>query len=253
MTDIELPAQSAPKQGNTTLLIVAIVMALMTVILTNVYIEMVKREVEQAGIIVYKLRRNIEPGSVIKDKDLVEVKIPAQFAESLPGRIKPEEKSNWVNNNNAPVERLVREGEMLTTDLFTSDARQIDYKITPGKRGCPLPLSSRTAPGLLKPGMFIDVLGTFPMGGSQLPKTHVVMEHVKVIAVGALTEESDAARRSSYSNITVEVEPTEAEILITTAKYIGKEGFDILIRQPKDNQPRFLGINPEVRKLVGLD
>ncbi len=253
MADIELPPQPIQREGNTTLLIVAIVMALVTVILTNLYIGMVRSEMAESGVEYYKLVRTIEPGEYIRDNDLKPARTTADFAESIPGLIRPEDKNIYVNNKNSPVMRMVYEGEPLVTDIFTAPSHQVDHKITAGKRGCPLPLSSRTAPGLLKPGMYVDILGTFPMGGSQLPRTFVVIPSVKVIAVGSITEQRDTDRRMNYSNITIEVEPRDAEHLVAIAKYIGKEGFDVLIRQPKDAQPGIAGVSAEVLKLVGIE
>ena len=70
MADHELPSP-VQREGNTTLLIIAIVMALITVVLTNVYLHMVRTEAQQATTTVFKINRNISPGTIIRDKDAV--------------------------------------------------------------------------------------------------------------------------------------------------------------------------------------
>ena len=251
MAEIDTRVANVPRAAagsNTTLLIVAVVMALFVVVLTNVYITLVRREVEDQGIVVYRLKRDVTPGYKIREQDLEQVRIPKAFAEYGSEYIKPADLPNQLGR---AVLSGAKQGSPFTTQLFTKDSQQLDFQIAEGMRGCPLPISSRTAPGILRPGMYIDLYATFPMPG-QLPKTLAVMERVKVVAVGSVTEGDESDRRISYSTVTVEVDPEAAKALLAISKFIGREGFDPLVRQPRDTSG-LTGINPEVLKLVGLE
>lgn len=256
MAEIDSRVANVPRpaaaRSNTMLLGAAVGIAIFAVVLTNIYITMVRQQVEDQGIVVYKLLRNVEPGYSLRSKDIEEVRIPSKFEEYASGWMKAADMDNYVDVPKLRILRSARQGDPVTLDLWQEESTQLDYKITPGKRGCPLPISSRTAPGILRPGMYIDLYATFPMPG-QVPKTLPVMEYVKVVAVGSVTEDTNTDRRISYSTVTVEVEPADAQALLTISKFIGSEGFDPLVRQPKDNQPTFLGINPEVKQLAGLE
>lgn len=237
------------RSGSTTLLIVAIALGLVTVILTNLYISAVRSEAAAEQITIYELNKNVAPGHQLDaDDDLRKVRVPAQFKESMSDAITPSALPNW---NGQAVKRYAQEGDPLTFDLFTAAGQAVDHQIADGMRGTPLPLTSRTAPGLLRPGMFIDILATFHRDGEQ--KTLVVMERVKVVAVGAQTAESEGEARGRFNAVTVEVAPGEARALLTVARHVGEEGFDAIVRNPKDEQTRFIGINPAVQQIVGIE
>ena len=240
---------AAGGSGNTTLIVVALVMGGLTVLLTNLYISAVKAEARGGQITVYRLTHGVEPGHVlVARRDLREVHIPEAFRESMSDAITPAALENWEGE---PILRFAPEGAPLTFDLFTAEADALDTKIAPGMRGTPLPLNSRDAPGVLRPGMFIDLsITTNPENN---PRTLQVMERVRVIAIGSDTEPGGAGRRPSYSTITVEVKPEEALALQTISAFIGREGFGVSVRNPRDEATDFIGINPAVRELIGIE
>ena len=236
-------------EGSTTLIIVALAMGALTVLLTNLYISAVRAEARGERITVYKLTRNVEPGDVLNPRsDLREVYIPQTFAESMSDAITPAALDNWIDQ---PILRFAPEGAPLTFDLYTAEAADFATQIAPGMRGTPLPLNSRDAPGVLRPGMFIDLsMTTTDAQGS--PETLPVMQRVRVIAVGGDTEPGGPGG-SSYSTITVEVRPEEALALQTISAFIGREGFGVSVRNPRDEETDFIGINPAVQELVGIN
>lgn len=250
------PVARPPQSGSSpTLIIVAVVLGLVTVVLTNFYINMVRKDVEGRSMHVYRLNRTLEPGERLNVyKDLIPLSVSDKFRESMdamsviitnPGDLP-------VNYHDQPVTRRVNQSEFLSPSFFTGTGKTVDYQVTQGKRGTPLEINSRNAPGLLRPGMYIDISAEFTVPGKKVPQAMRIMERVKVIAVGAVTDESAGNRRINFNTITVETEPAEDLALLTIAKFVGKDGFDISIRNPTDMDAR-IGVNKQVLGLLGLD
>ncbi|MEX2672996.1 MAG: Flp pilus assembly protein CpaB [Phycisphaeraceae bacterium] len=243
------PGRSTTNTGGSgTVMIVAIVLGLLVVILTNVYIAMVRSEAAGRSVEVYRFNKELQPGHVLSERrDLVLVRIPEEFADSISGAIGPDNIISWDGQRLA---QSAREGDPLTTALFRESREALDHKIADGKRGIALPVNSRNASGLLRPGMLIDILGTFSEEGDA-PRTLPVMERVRVVAVGTSTDEA-GGRPGTFGSITVEVEPDDAEALLTIARQVGRDGFDIAVRNPREDRTNFVGVNATVKDLIGI-
>ncbi len=94
-------------------------------------------------------------------------------------------------------------------------------KYPKGFRALSIPISGAAAvSGMIKPGDYVDILGTFTMPSRTNPQltenvTTTLFPKVKVLAVGnRLGTDSDTQSRSGYSTITFEVEPAVAEVLV---------------------------------------
>ena len=244
--------------GGAKLMIVAVLLAVVAVLLTNFYIEMIRREVTEKGFKVYKLTKPLSRDTPLEKKHVEPVAVPKKFAASF-------RSLNTINEidlkiylaERAPLQRSAKEGELLTYEMFTSEGgRNLDQNIRKGKRWVSLPINSRTVPGALRPGMFVDIAGTFPTGGS-LPETLPVMELVKVEALGtrvAVASENDTRRSAArrYQTLTIEVTPEEAAKLTEVQKLLEGE-FDLLLRNPDDNERPNIpngGVNPVLVDLV---
>lgn len=245
------PATSAapPAQGNTTLIIVAVVMGVIVVALSNWYINSIRKQVNQATITIYKLNKPVEPGDKFRsDRDVAKVIVPKSLADGFSDALREKDLSAW---HNQPFKQPARENDLLTMRLFV-ESGGIDGSLPEeGMAAVPLPVSSKNAPGVLRPGMRVDIIATLTQEG-RLPQAIPVMRNVRVRAVGTRTD-GGSERRGSYSSITVQVTPKEAVQLLTVSDFVGKDGFHVIVRNPADDDVDFVGVNKEVLKIVGLE
>lgn len=242
---------------NTKLVIVAVVLAAIAVVLTNFYIVQIKQENQLQSFPVYILQVPLSVGDRLKTRDIREVRVPdtQTFRETFDQMGYIDEKSLEVRvTGKEPLRRSARAGEILLFRHFTSpQSDAIDQNIARGKRLKVLSINSKTVPGALRVGMFVDLEAAFQtqFGVQVLP----VMERVKVIALGTATSYESASSRvsqSRYSSITIEVTPDQAtQMNLIERVMIGD--FDLTVRNPGDTELSKIpsgGINPAVVELV---
>ena len=255
---IPLPtaAQQAAATGssNMTLIIVAVAIGLIAAGINFWYIGRVEQQISLTSKTCYRLANPMSPGQKLRvDKDLVEAPMPAQYADSLVDLVKDNrgETSERKVMEGQVFARAAKQGEMLSRNMFTSDTVTLDAKVAKGMRACPLPINSRNPAGILRAGMYVDLVGDFTLAGTKNPRSLTVIEHVKVLAVGTNMDETGKTARTG-TNITVEVNPEVGNRLLTIAKFIGRDGFDVLIRNSDDLT--YKGeVSHEVLKIVGLE
>ncbi len=122
---------------------------------------------------------------------------------------------------------------------FTS-ARGLAMIIKDGMRAISLSVSGAEAlSGMIQPNDRIDILGTFPfpskeIEGAMETVTLTLLQDVSVLAAGQKLANQVATRssRSSYSSITVEVTPREAELLVFAQQMKGR--ITLALRNPGD-------------------
>jgi Flp pilus assembly protein CpaB len=247
---LQLPQRpvQTDNSSNMTLVVVAIVMGLLTVAINTWYIGSIRKQIEKDSFIVYKFSHNIDAGHKLNvAKDLVPQLVPNSFIKSFDTAITS---LDIDARKDQPLLRPAQENELLTHGFFTGGSGLLDQKVTTGKRAVALDINSRNTTGLLRPGMYIDLSANFIPPDSK-PRNIVVIEHLRVIAVGGVTDDSSKAR-SSFSTVTVELEPQVIDQLLTIQKYIGKDGFDVRVRNPGDDYTKYVNINEEILRLVGL-
>lgn len=254
----QAPVPNQPDEGNPKLLIIAIALAVVAVVLTNIYIERVRRQVEENSFDVYVLTRAVRPGDRMTERDVRKLAVPQKFKDSFEGLGAMDEaglKTRLAERET--LQRAASAGSVLTYAMFLAEGGDdLDRNIAPGKRLVSLPVNSRTAPGALREGMFVDIEATFATGAS-LPVTLPVMENVKVVALGTRTvydDDTGARQRpiARYQSITIEVSPDEATHLSMVQRLMIGD-FDLHLRNPRDAaRPKIPegGINPAVLDLI---
>lgn len=238
------------------LLLVAVLLAVASVVLTNLYVAQVRAQVDQQSFEVFLLTASVQPGEVLRQNNVRSVRVPMSFATSF-------EQLGYVDRSalearmydREPVQRAATQNAIVTFSLFTPPGgADIDRQITPGRRWISLPINSRTAPGSLRIGMFVDLEGVF-IGEDGRTTILPVMERVKVIALGDETmfdPDDMAARRRSFQTMTIEVSPAEATQLNMAQRVVVGE-FHLHMRNPGDEQLVKIpegGVNPRVMSLV---
>jgi len=249
-------AKAKPTTGSTTLVIVALSLALLAVILTNVYIGMVRSQADADRITVYTLTRTVYPGDKLDEDDVQPKPFPGEFEQTFSNRVKPESLELRIGT---VIRRTAEQGAPLTHDLFTEpEDRDIDLRITPGMRLYALPVNNRTVPGNLRPGMIVDLEAPFRVAGTQtlvLP----VMEQVKVMAVGKrdIADEtaSDRGRSrpiTSFDTISIQLTPEQATQM-SMIQRLTVGDFDLHLRNPGDETTPKIpagGINPRILEML---
>jgi len=228
-------AKSNSNSGSTTLVIVALTLALLAVVLTNVYIGMVRTQADADRVEVYVLDRTLYPGEKLKDRDITLKRYPGEFREIFANRVA--DPSVRVGDT---IMRLAEQGAPLTHDLFTPpEERDLVTEINEGMRVYALPVDNRTAPGNLKPGMLVDLEAPFRISGREAIIVPV-MERVRVLAVGRrdiVAESQDNSTRSrpisSFNTISIELTPLQATQMSMIQRMAVGE-FILHLRNPGD-------------------
>lgn len=245
-----------PQQGGAKLVIVALLLALVSVVLTNVYISLVKRQMAEQTFDVFTLTRSVRTDDQLRDRDIQAVAVPQRFKQQFE-KLGVMSKVDLDARRGQMVQRSMPQGALVTYDLFLAPEGAADVnKIPPGMRQFSLPLDPNQQPGSLRPEMKVDITAPFNLGG-EVPVVMTVMEDVRVAAVGRFTatEDNDSGRSrriSGYRNFTIVVKPEVAKRL-AMIKNLAVGGFQLLIRNPGDNSvPRIPNgeINPQLEELL---
>lgn len=245
-----------PQQTNVPLIIIAVSLGLITGIGNYWYVQRIKSQQALNTITVYKLNRSVEPGQTLRREDVSEIKIPAQYEEVyVEGMGAITDKALSVQADRK-FQRYANTSALLTWELFTRPGQggAEAVNLADGHRAVPIPVSTETAPAFLEPGMTVDINATLTPPGRKT-ETMLIMERVRVIAVGGRTQPAPDGRNRSYNTITIEVTPEESRALSTIQRYAEDEQFQILYRDSGDTAIEIESgtVNPDVLRLLGLD
>lgn len=247
--------QSPP--GSNRLVIIAAVVALAAVIVVNLYVAMIKRQVQEGQFTVYRLTTTLKPGDKLSKNDVEAVPMPKRYRKSFDGMVLEEAGGGdaaLTAQLGVRVKAPARLNQFLTYELFTDpNDIELDTRINPNMRLVALPVNPRTLPGNLQPGMNVDIEAQFPGGSlNVLP----VMENVEVFSVGMRSIADDQASTSrtqrNFTTISLQVTPEEATSLEKIKKMVMGD-FELHLRNPNDNSTPKIpegGINPQVLRLL---
>jgi len=136
----------------------------------------------------------------------------------------------WVAN--APTLREVRAGQTITFDMLQKSADGL--RITPGMHAVAIEVQAAQAVGyLIRPGDYVDVLGTVPHEKDLVTKHLLQVKHVLAVDQQYRLEDSAFLQHPSYSTVTLEVTPEEAEVL-EAYRMMVKGGFSLSLRPRGD-------------------
>ncbi len=238
------------QDNNLTLILIAVALGIVTVVLTNIYIINVRKQVEGETETVYRLKQSYDESDKLRKQDLTAVRMRKEAVAEHGKYITAVDLDAWLGE---PVLRPVRQGEYLTWDIFTSTSEGADMRITPGMRACPIPVAAEGRPGSLDPGAIVDIYAPVIKPG-QPPQAMLVIEKVRVIMVGsrAIGESGRSGGSSNYNTVTLEVPPDVVQQLFTIQQWLGRAEFLLSPRNPGDNSVQIIdgGVNRELLKLV---
>ena len=184
--------------------------------------------------------RDMPSGTRIEKGDLVKIKIPRHLGDRavLPEQVKMLYGKKVLFNIKATNPILWSDIEGGGTGGFGL-ASAIDY----GMRAISLNIGgAQGISGMVQPKDRVDVLGTFTLPSTHNPGelesvTLTVLQNVTVLATGQklakdATLASRSRRQSSYSTVTLEVTPREAELLVFAEESKGR--LSLALRNPGD-------------------
>jgi len=213
--------EEAPAVQNWRLLIVACVLGLVVMVVYNLHISKVRRESQKEQVTAFRYDRNLDSGDVVADEDLIRVKIPRDFAESIGRLLEEDEKDTLAVNQK--ISRDVSKDDFAMAGHFTMIGQTGPaYDLDQDKVQITIPVDSKKAPGrVLRIGNHVNILGMLPTKQGTY-KMYRIIEWLKVVAIGGQTDRRAASGSGSrntaesgvrsYSTITVEVNRREPDV-----------------------------------------
>lgn len=261
----QFPANSPnnpQSSGSTQLVIIAGVVALVAVILMNVYVELRAAADAEDTETFFRLKVDRQRNDILTDRDVETVEIPRSQVKAF-GTDAIRESSDRANVPAGGYERQftisAKTGEIIRDSMFLRDnSGRLGLDLDPGNRLFALPVNTDNQPPNLSPEDYVDVYANvMRRTGTQ---SMLVMERVQVRLVGNRIVESGANSSSSrsvkYGNITVEVNRSEVQKLADIQTRIAGNEFVIVVRGPGDRQMTLeeeAMVNPDVMDMLGLD
>jgi pilus assembly protein CpaB len=218
-------------------------------ILTSQYLRAKHRELEQLRAEIYAGARkiavvaaahDIPRGTVIERDDLGKLDI---FERQAPDMVVMVEDVMLILGKRTEFE--IKAGKPIQWSLIEGGSpvdQGLAPTIHPGLRAISLAVGGAAAvSGMVQPNDRVDVLGTFPLPSPSAPGemetvTLTVLQDVTVLAVGqTLAKQAQRARqaaRTTYSSVTLEVTPREAELLVFAQQARGQ--LALSLRNPTD-------------------
>jgi Flp pilus assembly protein CpaB len=199
-----------------------------------------------------KLKDNVSliaDETVLKD-DMIEVaELPEKFKNSLSGfAIPASPKTYRASIVGSIATQDVPAGSLLFFQHFTPEQSQdLSLQLEKGKRALTLAVNVESTVGyFVRPGSRVDLIGVFVIPGEETATTadprlamqaRVLLENVKVLAVGSARDFPEYQRISSrgYATVTFELTPEEAN-LVTFAQQQTSSPLTMVLRR-SDEEP----------------
>lgn len=231
------------------ILIASVVLGLVGAFLTGQYLNAKDREVAQRlqqltqnyrKVPVIVAKRNLPVGTELTAED---VGVMDLVENALRGHVVKEEDARMLLHRRL-IGSVEKQAPIFWSDIEGGDRlnRGLASDIKSGMRAISIGVGGTAAvTGMIKPNDHIDVLGTFTFPSETRPNetemvTLTIMQDVLVLATGQETAKStinspDRAG-SSYSSVTIEVTPREAEVLVFAEQARGR--LVLTLRNPDD-------------------
>lgn len=224
-------------------LLLGVIAALMAVSYVQKQVDARTTQVLTAGVDVAVANRDLAIGETITADDFASREIPSDFVPA--DVITPDDYAQYAGRM---VRAPIKQGAPLSASALVPQYDQFSRVIKAGMVGYTLPVDeNNSVSGMVAPGDRVDVLLTFDgdsaaeAGGKKTEQGSQVvplMENVLILATGGRVGDTPATEdTASYSNITLELEPAQAEQL-TIAQKAGS--LRLLLRNKGDESPFYL-------------
>jgi len=253
-------AAAGAATGSGQLVVIGFVVAIIAVILMNLYVEMRVAAAQEDEITYFQFRGDKDAGDTIEASDLVEISVPRRYKEAFGQDAIGESTTRPGTPADGPgftLNSSVVRGEVLRSSLFIDSGRRASRNDPEkGERQIALSVESEKQPANLAPGDRIDLLGAIRQ--ARTVDYEVVMEYVEVAAVGERRVESgDGTRSSRYGSITINVKPDQVKQLLAIQDRLPDGQFRIALRASADPSTPETGkeavVNPKVLEMLRID
>ncbi len=225
------------------LLVISVVAGLLAMFLTQQYLSANNRKVEKrlaeldrryAKIGVLAVERDLPAGTILQRSD---IKVLDVVASSVRGHAVPEQDLRLILGRKT-IAPLQAASPIYWSDLEGGDPSRngLAGDITHRMRAISINVSGAAAvSGMVRPNNRVDVIGTFTFPSKTSPGemelvTMTILQDVTVLACGRETAKSQAGNSrngessggGSYSTVTLEVTPREAEMLVFAEQIKGR-------------------------------
>lgn len=227
---------------NNRALSLSLIMTVLAVFFVQSYVSSIEEESRKKNgteVLVVVAKRDIKEMETVEET-MVEFKlIPKKFLEpaalSLEKKEEDKDSAKTIKSIAGTIAVVpLKKGEQLTYNKLTEPSMRTGLapQIAPGRRAVAIPVSETTGVSkLLKPGDRIDLIAVLDPGGGKTNKiAKTILQDVVILSIGkyvtnnvARAVEADPsggrdkirslAEDFSYSTVTVEVEPAQAQML----------------------------------------
>ncbi len=223
-------------------MIFAVIVAVIGVILVQLYImgEKKKYTDETKLVKVLVAKKNIAAGTPI-ERSMLTVK--KYFREFVPkDAVKVRDVTRILG---VPPKVDIKKGEPILASHFREggvaglSTKFLSGAILPGERAITVRVDEETGvAGLIRPGDYVDILGTFnKVGNGVMGQTVTILQSVPVLAIGSQVGTSINRKKvrvgKRYRTITLSVTPEEAELIEFARR---KTKLVFVLRNPEDTK-----------------
>ena len=241
MSQIPSPQTPPARGGSTQLVMIAGIVALVAVVLMNVYVEVRAQATAQETENFFRLTVDRDRGDELKSGDVEIISIPKSFIRAF-GTDAIREDPTTVGIpvggfNKRMFSVSARAGEIIRASMFIRDnTNRLGVDLRPQQRLVALPVNTENQPPNLAPDNYVDVYAN--VGQRNGSKAVLVMEQVQVRFVGSRIIEAGAdssrSRNVKYGSITIEVHRSEVQKLADIQTRIAGNEFLVVVRGPND-------------------
>ncbi|MEM9416097.1 MAG: RcpC/CpaB family pilus assembly protein [Planctomycetota bacterium] len=263
----QIPSSQTPpaRGGSTQLVMVAGVVAVVAVILMNVYVEMRAKANAEDTENFFRLTVDRERGDDLSLGDFEMIAIPKSYIRAFGTdaiRESPDTAGDIAGGHEKRKFSVsARAGEILRDSMFIREStNRLGIDLRPGRRLVALRVNTDNQPPNLAPDDYVDIYANVTRrSGTQ---SIVVMERVQVRLVGSQIVEAGAdssrSRNVKYGSITIEVDRDEVAKLANLQTRIAGNEFLIVVRAGIDHtlldgEEEGGVVRDEIMELLGLD
>lgn len=193
-----------------------------------------ERSAGGGSVTAFRTTKEVVPGQAL-GAGIEAISIPKSSFAAMASQVPTAELRDWVTTS--PAVRSAPAGTVVTFDLLMKAADPgLQAKVTKGNRAVAINVSEAQAVAfLIRPGDIVDVLATRAQGTAFF--TEYVLQARKVLAVDQNYDvDSPSASRASYSTVTIEVTPVEAQ-KVEQFRIQLQNGFLLALRSASDTDP----------------
>lgn len=193
------------------LLILALTLGLITSGLVFGYVNRLSQQTNtrERMVAVLVAAKHLPPKTVLQADMLQMQKVPLSFAH-------PEALSDVRQAVGRIVKEPILPGEQVAQSRLLAEGERpgLTYAIPPGKRAMSVAVNEVIGvAGFVKPGDFVDILGTFDEEFAGRDLTATILQNVQVLAISQDMETKENEKARVSTTVTLAVRPDEAEKL----------------------------------------